>query len=253
MIKLSLTDRVATCIMARPPVNAIDERFLDSFHAALDMIEATSTVQLLIIRSDRKVFSAGADLARIRALFAATDGPERMVEYVRGLLRLFDRIERLPLVTLAVINGAALGGGLELALACDLRLVSDTATLGLPEVRVGMIPGAGGTQRLTRLCGTGVAARLILGAETVHGQEAVRLGIVQWSVPAETLDAKAAKIVERIAGLSHLALIAAKDCIRAQYEPGVDGFARELEKPLQLMRDPDAARRIDAFFARQPA
>ena len=250
MIDLAFSGPVATVTMARPPVNAINEAFMDAFHAALDRVVACGLAHLLVIRSARPVFCAGADLARIRPLFAQADGPERMVEYVREFHRLFDRIEALPLVTLAVINGAALGGGLELALACDLRLASDAATLGLPEARVGMIPGAGGTQRLPRLCGAGLAGRMILTAETLPGEEAARLGLVQWSVPPAALEAKAQEIAGRIAGLSPRALIAAKDCMRAQRDPGADGFARELAQPLTLMHDPEAARRIDAFFAR---
>jgi enoyl-CoA hydratase len=250
MIELTIAGAVATATMTRPPVNALDEEFLAAFHAALDQVEAAEAVQLLVIRSNRKVFCAGANLARIEGLFALPDGPERMIEFVRGFHVLFDRIERLKLVTLAVINGAALGGGLELALACDLRLVSDAATLGLPEARVGMIPGAGGTQRLPRLCGAGLASRLILGAELLSGEEAARLGLAQWSVPASVLETKLSEIAERIAGLSRQALIAAKDCIHALAEPGTDGFARELEKPPILMRDPEAARRIKAFFKR---
>ena len=117
----------------------------------------------------------------------ARDGPDRMYAYVAGIQRLYARIERLPQVTLAEIGGAAMGGGLELALACDLRIAAVEAKLGLPEARLGLIPGAGGTQRLTRLCGRPVAARLILGAETLDGAAARELGIVHWAVPRAEL------------------------------------------------------------------
>jgi enoyl-CoA hydratase/carnithine racemase len=249
MIDLEFEGRFAICTMNAAPVNAIDERFMASFHARLDAVEAAKS-HVLLIRSALKVFSAGAHLGRIRAFFGEAEGPRAMVEYVRGFHQLFDRIEALPCVTLACIKGAALGGGLELALSCDLRIAADSARLGLPEAEVGMIPGAGGTQRLTRLCGPGVASRMILAADVVDGKEAAELGLVQWACGAEDLDARATGIARRISGLARNALLAAKDCLRGYYEPGIDGFARELEKPLLLMRDPEAVERIGKFFNR---
>ena len=176
-----------------------------------------------------------------------------MVAYVRTLHRLFNRIEALPAVTLACINGPALGGGLELALACDLRLASHAAKLGLPEAEVGMIPGAGGTQRLPRLAGPGVSKRLILCAEVVDGAEALRLGLVQWAVAAQGFDAEIERIGKRIAGLSKQALLEAKQCIHAYYDAAIDGFERELEAPLRLMASDDSRARIAAFFGRRSA
>jgi enoyl-CoA hydratase len=249
MVELKLDGRLGVCTMNAAPVNAIDERFMDSFHAKLDEAEAAK-LNVLVIRSALKVFCAGAHLGRIQKFFGEAEGPREMVEYVRGFHTLFDRIESLPCVTLACVNGAALGGGLELALSCDLRIAASTARLGLPEAEVGMIPGAGGTQRLPRLCGPGVASRLILAADVVDGREAAELGLVQWACAADELEARSADIALRISGLSRNALLAAKDCLRAYYEPGVDGFARELEKPVALMRDPEAQERIAKFFNR---
>ena len=122
--------------------------------------------------------------------------------YVASIQRLYARIERLALVTLAEIGGAAMGGGFELALACDLRIAAAEAKLGLPEARLGLIPGAGGTQRLTRLCSPAVAARLILGAEILDGRTASELGVVHWAVPRVELAQRAAEIARGIATLS---------------------------------------------------
>lgn len=248
MIRLSFDGAAATLVMSRPPVNAIDPAFVSAFEAALDEIEARRPT-LVTIRSDRSCFSAGADLAMIRGFFDAPGGTEDMLAYVRALHRLFDRLEALDAVTLAVIEGPALGGGLELALACDLRIAAEGAKIGLPEARVGMIPGAGGTQRLTRLCGPGVSARLILGGEVVDGREAARLGIVQWAAPADAVAGLAAATAERICGLSRPALAASKDCIQAYFDPTANGFARELEKPRTLMATEEARSRISGFFA----
>ena len=120
-----------------------------------------------------------------------------MIDVVRDMQRLFARFEDASVVTLAEIGGAALGGGLELALACDIRIAAIEARLGLPETALGLIPAAGGTQRLTRLCGAGVAKRLILGAETIDGAQAAALGVVQWAHPRDALAARARKISSR--------------------------------------------------------
>ena len=139
----------------------------------------------------------------------------RCPRYIERLQAVFARLESLPRVTLAEIGGAALGGGLELALCCDLRIAAHEAKIGLPEVGIGLIPGLGGTQRLTRLVGRGIASRLILGAEPVDGAAAQALGIVQWAVPRAELAAEAARIARRIAALPLPALRVAKELIAA--------------------------------------
>jgi enoyl-CoA hydratase/carnithine racemase len=239
---------VTTIVMSRPPVNAIDPVFVSAFHAALDEVDAAKPT-LVVLRSDQRCFCAGADLGLIRACFDEPGGIARMVAYVRTLHDLFNRIEALPAVTLACVSGPTLGGGLELALSCDLRIATTSASLGLPEARVGMIPGAGGTQRLQRLCGPGVASRLILSADVVSGAEAERLGIVQWAVDESAFEAGIAGIVDRVSGLSRQALVESKDCMQAYFDPAADGFARELEKPLVLMASADSKQRVARFFA----
>ena len=249
MIALDNSGSIATVTLRRPPVNAIDPAFVAALERVLDEVE-TAQPTVLVIRSDQKCFCAGADLSLIRGFFSAADGVDRMLTYVRSLHAVFNRLEALEAVTLAAIDGPALGGGLELALACDLRIATTRARLGLPEARVGMIPGAGGTQRLTRLCGPGVSSQLILGGEVIVGAEAARLGVVQWSCAPAELDARIAEISVRIAGLSRGALAASKDCIAAWFDPAADGYAREIEKPKQIMRTEEAKRFVEAFFNR---
>ena len=152
-LRLEVGGGVARLTLDRPPVNAIGEGWLRAFHRCLDALGARADWQLLHLRSAQKAFSAGADLAEMRTRLGSPAGIDAMVDVAAGMQKLFARIEALPQVTLAEIGGAALGGGLELALACDLRVAANEAKIGLPEVRLGLVPGAGGTQRLTRLAG----------------------------------------------------------------------------------------------------
>lgn len=249
MLTSSASGNVVTLTLQHPPVNAIGEEWLRSFDAALDDLPADESCSVVHIRSEQKVFCAGADLKEMRERMRARDGADRTYAFVAAIQRLYARIERLPQVTVAEIGGAALGGGLELALACDLRIAADEAKLGLPEVRLGLIPGAGGTQRLTRLCGPALASRLILCAEVVSGAAARDLGIVQWSVPRSELAGRAAEVVCGIAGLSARALAASKTCIAAAGWPDRGGFSDELELTRRLFDDGETRQRVEAFLA----
>lgn len=249
MITLSIENGIAALTLSRPPVNALDAAMLDRIDAALADVE-TSDARILLLQSDQKAFCAGADLAMIGTLFATPDPVAAMQVYVERLHATFDRIVRLKQVTLAVIGGHALGGGLELALACDMRLAAEEASLGLPEAAVGLLPGAGGTQRLTRLCGPGIASRLILTAERVSGREALAIGLAQWACPRANLAEEASAIAARVAGLSAASLAASKRCIAATALPDGAGFDTEKREILALMKQDDTRRRIQAFFAR---
>jgi enoyl-CoA hydratase/carnithine racemase len=151
-------------------------------------------------------------------------------------------------VTLAEIGGAALGGGFELALACDLRIAANEARVGLPEAGLGLLAAAGGTQRLTRLVGPGTASRLILGAETVDGVTAAQLGLVQWTVPRADLAEAARALAERVAALPRTALGAAKQCIAAALDASRDGFAEEIAHTRQLYQQAATRERVSAFL-----
>ena len=240
---------VATLTLSRPPVNAISEGWLRAFEEKLDGLADAPNCTVLHIRSNQKVFCAGADLDEMRSRIDMRDGRDRTYAFVAGIQRLYARIERLPQVTLAEIGGAAMGGGLELALSCDLRIAAVEAKLGLPEARLGLIPGAGGTQRLTRICGAGVAARLILGAEVVNGAVARELGVVQWAADRTDLERRAKEIAGNIAALPAAALAASKACIAAAGTPGRGGFGDELEFTRVLLTEPETRKRVDAFLA----
>ena len=249
MISLEVADSVATLTLCRPPVNAISNELIKLFEERLDEIEAQPDCKVVHLRSDEKVFCAGADLTEVRQRFDAPDGSELTYHFVSDLQQLYDRIERLPQVMLAEIAGAAVGGGLELALACDLRIVATDARIGLPEIGLGLIPAGGGTQRLTRLCGRAIAARLIFGAEVLVGADAVELGLAQWVAPRADIAARAREIVQRIASFPAAALRSSKKCIAAADHPDDRGYAAERETTRRLSSNPETRARVAAFLA----
>lgn len=251
MFNVEKNERSVVVTLTRAPVNALSDDFIVEFHNVLDDIESMDNVVVLHLRSSLAVFSAGADLKEVEMRFGQP--PENMVAYNRSLHKLFNRIEALPCVTLCEINGAAFGGGLELALSCDLRIAADSASIGLPEARLGLIPGAGGTQRLTRLCGPGVASRLILACEVVTGTTACAVGIVQWSAPVEELASRASQIREQISALALPALRVSKKCIAAFTRPEIDGFEMEIESQRELIVSEDARERVSVFVAERRA
>jgi enoyl-CoA hydratase len=250
MVSIERIGRVVVATLSRPPVNAFNDELVAGLNAVLDQAAGDEEVSVLHLRSDQKAFCAGADLALMQSCFATPEGPDVMVEVVRGMQRLFARIEAAPLVTLAEIGAAAMGGGLELALACDLRVAAVEAKLGLPEVGLGLLPAAGGTQRLTRLCGRGIANRLILGGEVIDGALAERLGVVQWAYPRAQLAERARELAARFAGAPRAALAANKRCIAVSSDPARDGYAEELAATRALYEDPETRRRVSEFLKR---
>jgi enoyl-CoA hydratase/carnithine racemase len=232
MMSLTIDTPIATVVLDRPPVNAISDEWLDRFDAVMDKV------------------AAGADLNLMRALLVSPEGRNTMVGLVRRIQNAFSRLEALPTVAVAEIGGAAVGGGLELALACDLRVAGENARLGLPEAGLGLVPGAGGTQRLPRICGEAVARRLILGAEVVDGDEAARLGLAQWVVPDDQLADWTKALVARLAALPGPALAACKSCIAAAIDGSPKGYDRELQVTRELHGLAETQQRIQAFLER---
>ncbi len=247
-INLAVADRIATVTLNRPPVNAFNADMFKSFHGILDGLATRTDWSVLHIRSGIKVFSGGADLAEIATRFASPDKMEAAALVTRPFQELFQRISDLPQVSLAEIGGAAMGGGYELALGCDLRIAANEAKLGLPEPGLGLLPGGGGTQRLTWIAGPAVAARIILTAEAVDGKTARELGMVQWAVPRAELEGEAKKLAQKVAGLHPLSLAACKVCIRLARDPERNGFAAETEWTGRLLATEETQRRVADFL-----
>ena len=177
LITLAVADGIATVTLNRPPVNAFNAPMFAAFNGILDDLAARGDFTVLHIRSALKVFSGGADLAEISTRFAGPDKMEAAARTTRPFQELFQRVSDLPQVTLAEIGGAAMGGGLELALACHYRVAAPTTRLGLPEIKLGILPGAGGTQRLPRLIGKSRALDLMITGRAVSPDEALKIGL----------------------------------------------------------------------------
>lgn len=248
MIALAIEGAIAVATLCRPPVNAINDEWIDRLDQVLDEVEAAQSVTVLWIRSGERLFSAGADLALMRSRFDSEEGRAKMTAFAQALQTVYARVEAMQQVSVAEIGGAAMGGGLELALACDLRVIGELARVGLPEARLGLLPGAGGTQRLTRICGDAISRRLILGAEIVGATEAVALGLAHWAAPAEGLQATARAVVERIAELPQAAVAACKHCIASALDATQDGFEAEIEGTAMLLASAETRERVHRFL-----
>ncbi len=173
-VNLEIADTgVATIRIDRPKLNPLSDQVALEIGDVVDAIAIDPQVRAAIVWGGERVFAAGADIKEM-----ATQDPVEMFRYIGRFQDVFTRLERLPVVTIAAINGYALGGGCELALACDLRICAEDSQLGQPEILLGVIPGAGGTQRLPRLVGVGRAKEIIYTGRFVPAEEALRIGLV---------------------------------------------------------------------------
>jgi enoyl-CoA hydratase len=210
-ILVTREEQIATVTFNRPKIlNALSEATMRELSAAIDELDQNPHVRCIVLTgAGDKAFVAGADINELRAIGTAADGAAFAR---RGQATLF-KIEDLDKPVIAAINGYALGGGCELAMACDIRIAADSAKLGQPEISLGIIPGYGGTQRLTRLVGKGRAKWLILTGEMITAHEALRIGLVDMVVPDAQLMDKAREVAKTIAAKAPLAVAWAKRSI----------------------------------------
>ncbi|MBC7248654.1 MAG: enoyl-CoA hydratase/isomerase family protein [Anaerolineae bacterium] len=251
-VRLSVDGAIATITMSRPEaLNALNRKVLQELKDALAQVRANRAVRVVILTGEGNAFIAGADIKEMQALAAQPDAIREFTEFGQGVLR---DIETLPQPVIAAINGFALGGGLEVALACDIRIASSDARLGLPEVGLGIMPGLGGTQRTTRLVGRGVASELIFTGDLIGAEEAARVGLVNRVVEPAKLMETARQLAERIASRAPVALAKAKAAILAtQQLPLDEGLAFELDRAIEVMATPDRVEGMQAFIEkRQP-
>lgn len=250
-LHLHTEEGLAILTLDRPKaLNALNDALLEQLDKALDKVEADPGVRVLILTGGgEKAFVAGADISELKGL-----SKQQGRRAGRRGQRLFARFERSRLLVIAAVNGFALGGGLELAMACDIRILSDKAVVGLPEVTLGILPGYGGTQRLTRLVGTGQALELIATGRKIDAATAVRIGLANRAVPAESLMESCRELAAEILSNAPLAVSAAKRAVRQATEArGEDGYYFEAEEFATLGTSQDAREGMTAFFERRKA
>jgi len=246
-IRLEADDGVGVVRLDRPPANAIDHQMGQELQDAFRSAAERDDVGSVVIWGGPKIFAAGADIKAMSEF-----GPEHIGPVVAALGDALDLLEAMPKVSIAAINGYALGGGFELALAADLRYLADDGRVGQPEIRIGVIPGAGGTQRLTHLVGPGRARDLVYTGRQVAAQEALDLGLVERVMPSGDVLAAAMADALAFARGPRRALAAAKAAIRAAIlTPGPDGLAREGELFRGLFGTPDQREGMRAFLEKR--
>jgi enoyl-CoA hydratase/carnithine racemase len=247
-VRVERTDGVATITIDRPPVNAMGRAVVEALESTLDALATDATTRVAVLRgAGPRGFSAGADISEFPALLepnADTRG--------EGIQRLADRVEAFPKPLIVAIHGFCMGGALEIALACDIRIAAEDARIGLPEIRIGILPGGGGTQRLPRVIGPGRARLMIFGGEPVTGRRALEWGLVEDAVPSAEVFDTAAAIARTLAAQSPHALAVIKALLReTSGAPLRDGLRTETAALARLLAHPDAREGIGAFLAKR--
>lgn len=251
-ILVTTEESVMTITINRPTqLNALNSTTIQELNKALALADINSEVRAIIITgSGEKAFVAGADIKEF-ADFSVEQG--RLLSAL-GHKLLFDFVENMSKPVIAAVNGFALGGGLELAMSCHMRIASDNAKMGLPEVTLGVIPGYGGTQRLAQLVGKGKAMEMITTAGMIPATEAHEWGLVNNVVPQAELLATASELARKIAKNSPTAISAAIRSVNAGYKPGVNGFNEEIREFGRCFGTADFREGTTAFLEkRKPA
>jgi len=241
---------VAILTINRPKVlNALNTQTLDELRRAILDLKRDDTVRAVILTgAGEKSFIAGADIGEFAG---RTPFDQR---HAMRSPRIFDVMASFPKPVIAMINGFCLGGGCELAMSCDIRIASEKARFGQPEINLGLIPGGGGTQRLPRLVGLGNALRLILSGDMIGAAEAQAIGLVEMVVPHEELRAKTLELANKIAGKSPLTLKVAKEAVRASERLAIeDGIPYERDLFCLCFSTADMKEGVEAFLQKRPA
>ena len=248
---ITIENKIALVTLNRPAkLNALNKTTLAELHTAFTDLENNESVQVIILTgSGEKAFVAGADIAEF-ANFSAAEGTQLAVD---GHQKVFDFIENFKKPVIAAVNGFALGGGLELAMACHFRVASENAKMGLPEVTLGLIPGYGGTQRLPQLVGKGRAMEMILTAAMITATEAKDYGLVNYVVPQEQLIVFCQELAQKIIKNAPVALSEAINAINASFDKPKNGYKEEISAFGRLFNTSDFKEGTTAFLEKRKA
>lgn len=251
-IQLEIAQGVAHLTLNHPPANTLSVETLREISTAVDAIAQNDAVKAAILTGAGKFFCAGAHIKEFPEALGSEEKGEEMARYGQAVC---DKIEQLNKPVIAVINGPCLGGGLELALSCHIRLATNDAQLGLPELKLGLIPGFGGTQRLARLTNVALAYEFILTSRVVTGAEAEKIGLVNRALPLDQLMPEAEQLSRLIAEeKSAVSVARAISAIRYGRDATLaDGLKREAQLFGELMTTHDATEGVNAFIEKRPA
>jgi enoyl-CoA hydratase len=241
-------ERVGLVRLNRPKaLNALNRLLLTELMQALDEFDRDPAIGAIVISGDERAFAAGADISEM----AESSAVEMLL---RDQISLFDRITRIHKPVIAAVSGWCLGGGCELMLSCDMAVASETARFGQPEVKLGVIPGAGGTQRLTRAVGKAVAMEMVLNNRTLTATEALAMGMINRVVPPERFLDEALTLATEIAGRAPLAVRMGKEMVNLAFEtPLSQGISAERRAFYFLFASADQKEGMQAFLAKRPA
>lgn len=250
-ILVSIEEKIATVTINRPTkLNALNKTTINDLQKAFKLLAKNNDIRVIVLTgSGEKAFVAGADISEF-ANYSIEEGTALAAE---GQEKLFDFIENLKKPVIAAVNGFALGGGLELAMACHFRIASDNAKMGLPEVSLGLIPGYGGTQRLPQLIGKGRAMEMIMTAGMLNAEEAKQYGLVNHVVPQVELIAYCNGIAEKIIKNAPYAISKAIKAINANYKDGKNGFETEIKSFGKCFGTKDFIEGTTAFLEKRKA
>jgi enoyl-CoA hydratase len=240
--------RVGVVQLNRPKVlNALNRNIMGEIMRALEAFDADGGVGCIVITGNQRAFAAGADITEMAEATPVTMLKNPFVDY-------WDRLQRIAKPLVAAVSGYALGGGCELAMACDMIVASDTARFGQPEINIGVIPGAGGTQRLARAVGKALTMEMVLNGRFLTAEEALQHGLVNRVVPAETYLEEALIFAAEIAARAPIATRLAKEAINAAFETTLQaGLAHERRLFYLLFASEDQKEGMDAFINKRPA
>lgn len=245
-ILTEIRGRVGLITLNRPKaLNALNPTLMRELMDALEAFDAVENVGAMVVAGNERVFAAGAD---IKEMAEATEEQMRHSPFIGS----FDRIRNIRKPVIAAVSGWALGGGCELAMSCDMIVASEKAKFGQPEVTIGVIPGAGGTQRLTRAVGKALAMEMVLNNRTLSAAEALGFGLINRVAPVESFLDEALSLAEQIAGRAPVAVRAGKEAVNAAFEGALtDGLSTEKELFYSLFSTVDQKEGMGAFIEKR--